>query len=690
MAAAIPPRQIRVVPAIVVALAVVSMAVWTGTVGPTGVRAAGRGFEPADHYALRSISDVRWSPDGRQLAYVERWIDSGTYRSRTAVFLTSPAGGAPRKLTPDDADDGTPRWSPRGSSIAVVSTVDGQNTILTIDPSTGARTRVATFETSNDPLAYQGAGDQFSWAPDGRAIAFLSADPGPEPPGTDPFVITRFGYKAWAGMNDNRRWHIRVATLADGSVRPLTKGDFHEHSIAWSPRGDEIAFVSNRGLDWDRVHNYDLYAVKVADGTIRTLTATPGSEYTPVWSSDAAWIAYQAGTRAVTTRESNAEDTHLWVLPAAGGAPRELAADLDRRVTAIEWAPDAATIYFRIQDRGNNTLMRIDAQGSAARAVAAESGSVGDFAIAPRERVAYAFTSPTAPVELMIDNGSGRPQTISRVHAALMAERQAVAPEAFDFASVDGTRVQAFFTPPLAREPQRRYPLILMIHGGPHGQQGPAFAHKAQVYAARGFATLMVNYRGSTGYGQKFSDGTVGDQNGNEARDVLAGLDAALARYPWLDGDRLGVEGGSYGGQLTNWLITQTPRFKAAIPSASIANLISLGYTIWAADYIKVEFGGFPWEKNIAAFMWERSPLAHVARVTTPTMFIHGELDQDVVVTEPEQMYNALRQRGVEAVFLRYPREGHGLREPRHVVDAMERSLAWYARHVTGRPTTSP
>jgi dipeptidyl aminopeptidase/acylaminoacyl peptidase len=355
---------------------------------------------------------------------------------------------------------------------------------------------------------------------------------------------------------------------------------------------------------------------------------------------------------------------------------------------AVRWA-DVTSIYFRIQDRGNQTLHRISADGGGLATIAGETGSVGDFAVEKNGSVAYAFTSPGSPSELFVRHGTGGARQVTSVHRELLAERDVSVPDAFEFASFDGTRVQAFLTPPVGRAPGSRARLIVMIHGGPHGQQGPAFSHKSQVYASRGFATLMVNYRGSTGYGQAFSDGTVGDQNGAEAKDVLAGLDAALARYDWLDPDHVAVEGGSYGGQLTNWLITQTTRFKAAIPSASISNLISLSYTIWAADYPRVEFKGYPWENNNAVTMWERSPLAHVANVKTPTMLIHGELDQDVVVTEAEQMFNALKQVGVEAVFLRYPREGHSLREPRHVVDALERSVAWYERHLPQRPGTT-
>jgi dipeptidyl aminopeptidase/acylaminoacyl peptidase len=650
--------------------------------------AAPRAFVPADHYRLRAIEDPHWSPDQRLVAFVQRVNDQATNRTRSSVSVVSAEGGSPRRLTPESDDDAQPRWSPDGRWLAVLSPVEDKPAIIIMAADGSGRRLLASYDTSNDPLAYQGVGEQVSWAPDSRSLAFLSADPGPEASDTDPYVITRFVYKAWAGMNDNRRWHIRIVSLEGGEVRQLTRGDYHEHSIAWSPRGNEIAFVSNRGSDPDRVHNYDLFAVKAADGSIRRLTDTPGSEYAPVWSPDGTTIAYQAGVRALITRESSAEDTHLWVLPASGGQPRELAASLDRRVMAVRWTT-AREIHFRIQDRGIQTLHRIGPDGSGLAMVAGEPGSVGDFSVARNGAVAYAFTSPNSPSEIFITRSTERPRQLTSVNHELVAERDVSTPEAFDFASFDGTKVQAFLTPPLERTPGRRARLIVMIHGGPHGQQGPAFSHKPQVYAGRGFATLMVNYRGSTGYGQAFSDGTVGDQNGGEAKDVLAGLDAALARFDWIDPDQVAVEGGSYGGQLTNWLITQTTRFKAAIPSASISNLISLSYTIWAPDYPRVEFKGYPWERGNAAVMWERSPLAHVANVKTPTMLIHGELDQDVVITEAEQMYSALKQVGVEAVLLRYPREGHGLREPRHVVDALERSLAWYERHLPSRGETA-
>jgi dipeptidyl aminopeptidase/acylaminoacyl peptidase len=220
-----------------------------------------------------------------------------------------------------------------------------------------------------------------------------------------------------------------------------------------------------------------------------------------------------------------------------------------------------------------------------------------------------------------------------------------------------------------------------MIHGGPHWFQGPAFNFHSQVYAARGWATLQVNYRGSTGYGQRFADAVFRDQNGDEAMDVLYGVSAAVRRNLWIDRDRMGIEGASYGGQLSAWLITQTNIFKAAIPLAGITNLVSYNYMTYYNQYEEMEWGARPHQDNLMEKLWERSALRYVAQVRTPTMLVHGENDNDVPIAESEQFYVALKDVGVETVFARYPREGHGLREPKHIVDLIDRSIRWYEAH---------
>ena len=227
---------------------------------------------------------------------------------------------------------------------------------------------------------------------------------------------------------------------------------------------------------------------------------------------------------------------------------------------------------------------------------------------------------------------------------------------------------------------------MTVLKGGPHSQSGPHFNHKAQVFAAKGWATLQVNYRGSTGYGQAFADAIFGDQNGGEAKDVIYAVQAALRLYAFVDPERLGLEGGSYGGQLTNWIITQTDMFKAVIPRSGISNLISFNYMAYYHDYLAVEYGAFPHQDDLMDRLWERSPLKHVGRVRTPVMFLHGENDNDVPIAEAEQFYVALHDVGVETVMVRYPREGHGIRELAHQVDVVERSIDWYQTHFNGHP----
>jgi dipeptidyl aminopeptidase/acylaminoacyl peptidase len=341
-----------------------------------------------------------------------------------------------------------------------------------------------------------------------------------------------------------------------------------------------------------------------------------------------------------------------------------------------------------VQLRGRAVLHRFPVDGGRAQAVGDSAGSVGAWSLTPDGGVVYAASSPAEPAALRHVGRDGRARELVALNAELLAGRAVAPVEAFTFRTRDGLAVEAYLTMPLGRTAASRHPMVVMIHGGPHGAQGAAFNEKAQAYAARGFATLMVNYRGSTGYGQRFADAIYRDQNGREAEDVLAGVDAALARHAWLDPSRLGVEGGSYGGQLTNWLITRTTRFRAAIPIASISTLVSFNYMAYYHDYLAVEFGGYPHEGMLADTLWARSPLRFASRVTTPTMLVHGENDNDVPVAEAEQFYIALRDVGAPAVLVRYPREGHGIRETAHAVDLIDRSIAWYDRWFTSAPST--
>ena len=643
-------------------------------------------FMSSDLRSLRQVGEVHLSPDGKLLAYTVTNSDRPG-RPYSQLFLMDMATRISRRVGGGQDTASSIHWSPDGKQIAYFGSTGG-NSGLVVAASDGSGGAVlALVQGTNHNLP--SSGERLSWSPDGKQIAFCSAVPGPESADAagDPAVITRYLYKPTAseGMtrfDDNRRLHIFVADVATRQVKPLTEGNYYEHSIDWSPRGDEILFVSNREANPDRVFNYDVFAVNFATRAVRPLTATKNAEYNPRWSPDGSRIVYEATRRELTSSETTMEDTHVWLMNADGANRHEIGGMLDNRQGAPAWSSDGKSVCFTAQDRGSAHLYRLQLAGSkpALETVIAGTGSVGSWSSSADGSIACSFATPgDLPQLYLLKNGSLA--QLTNLNSEALAGKTIAPVESFQFASFDGLKVEAFLTKPAILEPGKKHPVIVNMHGGPHGQQGPTFNFKAQVYAAHGFATLMVNYRGSTGYGQKFADAIFKDQNGGEAKDVMAGVDEAIKRYPWIDAEQLGIEGGSYGGQLTNWIITQTDRFKAAVPAAGISNLISLNYMSYYHDYLPVEFGGYPERNGLLDEFWNRSPLRYVAKVKTPVMFIHGENDNDVPIAEDEQFYIALQDVNVETVMVRYPREGHGLRETNHVIDSIDRSLRWYDSH---------
>jgi dipeptidyl aminopeptidase/acylaminoacyl peptidase len=632
----------------------------------------------------------------------------------------------PSQLLPQSWAASTPRWSPDSARIAFLSNRDNLNGIWVVNLTNPEPRFVAPVQSTNFFIPY--AGESFAWSPDGKRIAYVSATEEPsETFGTaakpdDPRVIDRIQYKSRTSFSDDRRTHVWLVEVDRPEPRQLTTGPFYDHAITFSSRGDEIAFLSNHEPDPDANNNSDIFAVDLS-GQVRQITQTKGCEYDPRWSPDGKWLAYTATKRAVTTIDSVAEDAHVWVVAASGGGGRELTAQQDRRARSPRWSPDSRSILFLAGDRGKTTVFRVgldarrvdrlyisyfdgqlgatlddqDAksrQATEATITTAPFFQIGNFSVAgqafPVARasgatnsylmpLAFTLTDPWHPAEVWVGVGSGVPlRRLSAHNDSLTRSVRASAPEEINFRSFDGTPVQGWLMKPANHREDRKYPLILSVHGGPHGMSGWGFNSAFQGYAARGYAVLYFNPRGSSGYGQKFSDGTLNEWGGGDYKDLMAGVDEALRRYPWIDQSRMGVTGGSYGGFMTNWIITQTPRFKAAVASASVSNLVSFYSTSLYQDLIHAEFGGFPWDNYEQ--LWHWSPLRYVRQAQTPTLFLHGEQDNDVHITQAEEMYMALKRRGVETVLVRYPREGHGLREPRHRVDALERTLAWFDR----------
>jgi dipeptidyl aminopeptidase/acylaminoacyl peptidase len=651
-----------------------------------GASAQPRRLESTDYLKLRTVGDVQLSPDGRRVAYVVQRND-GPGRPASQVWLTTLSDGRTTPVLGDAGRSASPEWSPDGVWLAFTGGRDGKNG-LWVARADGADSRfLAEMVGTNSPLTFEGR--RIAWAPDSNRLAFVSAVPGPETEAAtgDPVVITRYLYKPTASegesrLNDNRRRQIFLVNRDGGEARQLTSGRFEAHSIDWSPDGREIAFVSNREPEPDLFYNPDLFVLNVSDGSVRRLTASESAEFQPRWSPDGRSLVFLGTRRGLTDLETTMEDTHVWIVGADGAGRREVGAAIDNRQTQARWAPGGEALYCTVQERGATVLYRLPVSGGAPAAIVREAGRVGAYSVARSGALAYVYASPSDTAQLYLREGTAGARRLTDLNAVVLGGVELAEVEAFTFVSNDFRyEVEAFLTKPLGRTATSTHPMIVMIHGGPHGAQGRVFNFKSQFYAARGWATLQVNYRGSTSYGQAFADAVFRDQNGDEAMDVLYGVSAAIRRNPWIDRERLGVEGGSYGGQLSAWLITQTHIFRAAIPSAAITNLVSYNYMTYYNQYEEMEWGRRPHQGNLMDVLWERSPLKHVAKAKTPTMLVHGENDNDVPIAEAEQFYIALRDVGVEAVLVRYPREGHGLAESRHVVDLMDRSVRWYERH---------
>jgi dipeptidyl aminopeptidase/acylaminoacyl peptidase len=640
----------------------------------------------SDLSRLRSVGGVAASPDGKRLAYTVVMRDRPG-RPYGQLWIMDSSTQKSVRIGGDKDGGGSGVWSPDSQWIAFSGHQRNQGGLFIVRPDGSEVTFLAEAHGTNSPLP--GMGNEISWSPDSKQIAFVSSTPDPraaEASG-DPMVITRYLYKPDAGegmtrFNDNQRLHIFVVDVATKQVRQLTQGDFDEHSVDWSPDGKKILFGSNREPNQDEFFNYDLFTLNVADGSIQRITATEYNEYDAIWSPDGKQIAYRGTRRGITDRETTMEDTHVWVMNANGGSRREIGAVIDNRQGAPHWSADSNSLYFTVQERGNNVLMRLPASGGTAQYVVKERGGVFSFSVSKDGGLYYTYSSPSDLPQLYQKTGSGAPKKLTDLNADVLAGKQLGEVESLTFISNDNKfEVEAFLTRPIGMTASSKHPLIVNIHGGPHGQNGPAFSFRNQVFAAHGYAVLNVNFRGSTGYGQKFADAVFGDQNGNEAQDVLYGVSAAVRRNLWIDRERMGIEGVSYGGQLTEWLITQTNEFKAAIPTAGIVNLVSYNYMTYYNQYEEMEFGQFLHQGALMDEAWKRSALKYVSAAHTPTLIVHGENDNDVPIAEAEQFFIGLKDVGTEAVFVRYPREGHGLQEVKHQIDWTDRSIAWYEKH---------
>jgi len=649
-----------------------------------------RPWEAEDTFRIKQVGDLHVSPDGSLLLFVLSEPNLEENRTYSSIWILPAPGGSPRHLTEREGASYSPRWSPDGSRIAFFAG-DRAGTGLWIMNRDGSdKNKLTAFEQSNAYLGYgDNVGNSLAWSPDGQTLAYAAAGPrhysnvpSPQiPPNeNEPMVVDRILFKAGYYYSDLRRTYVWTIPAAGGRPTQISTGDFDYHSISWSPDGRAISCISNRTGRDDFDSNTDVCLLSPSGGQVRRLTRTEGPEYQPFWSPDGTRIAYQVRERKGRSKESDGELKKIFVMNSNGGDPVNLTAPLDRWSNPPSWSGDGKTLYFTAQNSGTQPLYSAPAAGGSITKVFEDKGTVGSFALSKDGDVFIAYSDDTHPSEIYrLGQGGKVRERLTSFNDSLLSMAELSKAEKFTYSSFDGLLIEGWLLRPHGFRPGTQYPMILVIHGGPHGQYGYNFFGKFQYYAGRGNVVVYINPRGSTGRGQQFSDGCVGDLGGADYRDLMTGVDHIIDRYGFVDPGRLAVTGTSYGGYMTNWIVTQTDRFKAAAPVSGISNLISMWGTGANFLWFPTDMGFLPMDNYERA--WAVSPLKYIKNCRTPTMFISGAWDFYVPLYQAEEMFVALKMLGVEAIHVSYPNEGHGVRnQPRHTLDYHKRTADFFAK----------
>jgi dipeptidyl aminopeptidase/acylaminoacyl peptidase len=667
-----------------------------------------RNLQVDDLFRVKTLGDPQVSPDGRWVAYTIATASLKEDKTETQVWMAPADGGEPLPMTAAGTSASQPRFSPDGKYLAFLAARpeegeakdDAKTQVWLLDRRGGEAQRLTEVP--------QGV-DGFEWAPDGKRVVLLIKDPSPEEieaqqhkeAGTKPVrpkappvsVVERLQIKRdYEGYLDRRRRHLYVFDLAVKKPQQVTSGDHDDRDPVWSPDGRFLAFVSNHTEDPDANYDSNVWVVAVDNPdkgqTLVQLTANSGDDEQPAWSPDGKWIAY------VTNPEPKLlwyATNHLALLPAptAGGTrpePKLLTKPLDRNVRQPQFAPDSASIYFRLEDSGEEHVARVPVAGGAVTRPLAGPRAAGRFMVGRDGTIATLVSDPQHPDEVFLLKG-GAVKQLTHANKEFLDEVRLADFEEVQFKSKDGTAVEGFIVKPPGFSPELKYPALLRIHGGPVSQYDKSFSFEDQLFAANGYVVVLPNPRGSSGYGQDYSRAIFADWGTKDTQDVLAGVDHAIAQG-YVDPDRLGVGGWSYGGILTNYVISQTDRFKAAISGAGGA----LWTGFYGHDHYQLEYEvelGLPWKNRE---VWERLSSAYynVEKITTPTLYMGGAEDWNVPIIGSEQMYQALRRLGRKTQLVVYPGQHHGIRKPTYQKDRYQRYLAWYDTYVKGAGGPAP
>ncbi len=635
-----------------------------------------RYVEIDDSFKIKRVSDPRISYDGKWVAYTVRTSIFDKEKRETQIWMISADGGDAIPMTMEGTSASSPQWSPDGKYLSFLASRNDNKTQVWALNRLGGEAQQLTH-------VKQGVSG-YKWSPDGKRLLLSIRDEDPDAvkegkkKKPKPWVITRLQFKRdYVGYLNDLKMHMYVQNVGDTVLTQITSGNYDENSPVWSPDGKRVAFVSNRTEDPDANSNRDIWIVSADNPdkgkTLLQVTTNPGSDTQPAWSPDGKYITY------VTVIEPELiwyATSHLAVISANGGEPQLLTKDLDRNPNSPRFSDDGKLIYFGLEDSAENQFASIDVSGRNLRRVVKGNRSIGRCDM-KAGKTALLISEPHMPGEIFMLEKSGL-RKLTSVNDEFISKLKLAEVENVTFNSKDGTEVEGFIFKPYGFDNSFKYPTLLRIHGGPVAQFTFSFNFDAQLFCSKGYVVVLVNPRGSSGYGQDFSLGIYQNWGEKDFEDVMAGVDHAI-ELGYADPERLGVGGWSYGGILTNYVITQTGRFKGAITGASEV----LYRSNYGHDHYQLQWEkelGLPWETPET---WERiSPFNKVANVVTPTLIMGGEHDWNVPILNSEQLYQALRRLGQTTQLIVYPNEHHGIRRMSFQKDRYERYLEWYDKYV--------
>jgi dipeptidyl aminopeptidase/acylaminoacyl peptidase len=647
---------------------------------------------PEDLYRFRWIDHARLTPDGERVAYQVSWADANGRQTRSRIVVRGLLDSEPVEPTGGVQRDRFPEWSPDGRKIAFLSKLGTADQLFVVD--TTAKDPAVQLSSVPDGVGLH------SWSPDGKWIAFLGAvlaDPDavvddPRPPESREQlrrapvarVVRRLDYKHdGRGYVDGRHHHLFVVPAEGGEAKQLTSGAWDVSEYDWSPDSTRLIVAGNAEPGADLQRELNLYMVDLDAKRVRL----GGGFYlsAPIWSPKGDQIAFIA---------PNGLDVglieRLWVVPLSGGGPRCLTAGVDLAVndsvindmraghaTRVMWSAEGDRIYFPGAGPGMTTVNSVDLDGNI-REEAGGRRRIYDFDVASGVLV-FCASDPANPGDLYMQT-QGAEAKITDLNPWLH-DRYVAEPEQHYFTAPDGWRLEGWVLKPQDHDPNRLYPAVMEIHGGPHAQYGWSFFHELQVLAGMGYVVFYMNPRGSDGYGETFRRSVVRDWAGRDYIDLMSSLDQLIERTGYVDTNRLGVGGGSYGGYMTNWIIGQTDRFSAAVAMRSISNLVSEysqhDIVLWGV----LQLGPPPWPDLDE--LWRRSPIRYVQNVRTPLLLTAGEMDLRCAMSQSEELFGALRLLGKTVELVRFPEESHDLSRngrPDRRVERLKRIAAWYQR----------